>query len=223
MVNFTSSEENYLKAVYHLQVDENMVTTNALAQRLNTRPASVTDMMKKLDAKKLLNYTPYYGFHLTDQGKKAALNIIRRHRLWEVFLAQKLGFSWEEVHSLAEELEHVSSKKLIDKLDVYLGHPDFDPHGDPIPDSRGRIKSENKIALDQLPLHQMVTVSRVANQSAEMLELLAHKNIRIGTKLEVKKVFPFDNSYELRLKPNSLVTVSEQLAKNIFVMYETES
>ena len=223
MLNFTSSEENYLKAVYHLQIDENMVTTNALAHRLNTRPASVTDMMKKLDAKKLLHYTPYYGFHLTDQGKKAALNIIRRHRLWEVFLAQKLGFSWDEVHSLAEELEHVSSKKLVDKLDAYLGHPDFDPHGDPIPDSRGRMKSENKIALDQLPLHQTVMVSRVANQSAEMLELLAHKNIRIGTKLEVKKIFPFDNSYELRIKPNNLITISEQLAKNIFVMYETES
>jgi DtxR family Mn-dependent transcriptional regulator len=221
-VNFTSSEENYLKAVYHLQSDTDAVTTNALAQKLNTRPASVTDMMKKLDSKKLLHYTPYYGFHLTDQGKKAALHIIRRHRLWEVFLAQKLGFQWDEVHTLAEELEHVSSKKLIDKLDAFLGHPHFDPHGDPIPDSRGRLKTDHTITLDKLPQQVSATVCRVANQSPEMLELLAHKSIRIGTRLEVKRQFPFDNSYELKLKSNTVVTISEQLAKHIFVMYESE-
>lgn len=221
-MNFTSSEENYLKAVYHLQAGESTVTTNALAQKLSTRPASVTDMMKKLDAKKLLHYTPYYGFHLTDQGKKAALTIIRRHRLWEVFLAQKLGFAWDEVHHLAEELEHVSSKKLIDRLDAFLEYPHFDPHGDPIPDSRGRVKSDNQITLDKLPLHCTAVVSRVANQTPQMLELLAHKAIRIGTKLEVRKHFPFDNSYEIRLKPNTSVTLSEQVAKNIFVLYEPE-
>jgi DtxR family Mn-dependent transcriptional regulator len=221
-VNFTSSEENYLKAVYHLQSGEDVVTTNALAQKLNTRPASVTDMMKKLDAKKLLHYTPYYGFHLTEQGKKAALYIVRRHRLWEVFLAQKLGFAWDEVHNLAEELEHVSSHKLIDKLDAYLGYPDFDPHGDPIPDRRGRLKTDATITLDKLPLHQSATVCRVANQSPEMLELLAHKAIAIGTRLQVKKHFPFDHSYEIKLKAAPLITISEQLAKNIFVMYENE-
>lgn len=222
MLNFTSSEENYLKAVYHLQSEDDKVSTNALAQKLNTRPASVTDMMKKLDAKKLLHYTPYYGFHLTDQGKKAALNIIRRHRLWEVFLSQKLGFEWDEVHSIAEELEHVSSKKLIDKLDAFLDHPDFDPHGDPIPDSRGKIKAPARHTIDTLPLHQPATVCRVANQSTGMLELIMHKNIRIGTRLEVKKHFEFDHSYELKLKSNTLITISEQLAKNIFVTYEGE-
>jgi DtxR family transcriptional regulator, Mn-dependent transcriptional regulator len=222
-VNFTSSEENYLKAVYHLQADEDTVSTNALAQKLNARPASVTDMMKKLDAKKLLHYKPYYGFHLTEQGKKAALTIIRRHRLWEVFLAQKLGFDWDEVHHLAEELEHVSSKKLIDRLDEYLEYPDFDPHGDPIPDSRGRVKGDNQITLDKLPLHQAAVVSRVANQSPQMLELLAHKAIRIGTRLEVRKHFPYDNSYEIRLKPNTTATLSEQVVKNIFVVYESQS
>lgn len=219
-MNFTNSEENYLKAVYHLQADESTATTNALAQKLNTRPASVTDMMKKLDAKKLLHYTPYYGFHLTDLGKKAALHIIRRHRLWEVFLSEKLGFDWNEVHGLAEELEHVSSKRLIDRLDAYLGHPNFDPHGDPIPDSRGRVKTDAKITLNKLPLNQTAIVSRVTNQSAEMLELLAHKNIGIGTKVEVKKFFPFDHSYEVRLKSNTLITISESLAKHIFVVYE---
>lgn len=222
-MNFTSSEENYLKAVYHLQSHENTVTTNALAKQLNTRPASVTDMMKKLDAKKLLHYTPYYGFHLTEQGKKAALYVIRRHRLWEVFLSQKLGFAWDEVHGLADELEHVSSKKLIDRLDDFLGHPPLDPHGDPIPDSRGRMKTDSRLTLDKLPLHQAATVRRVANQSAEMLELLAHKNIGIGTRIEVKKMFPFDESIEVRLKPNLLITLSNALAKNIYVAYEPES
>jgi DtxR family Mn-dependent transcriptional regulator len=221
-VNFTSSEENYLKAVYHLQVDEATVSTSTLAEKLNTRPASVTDMMKKLDAKKLLHYTPYYGFHLTGQGKKAALEIIRRHRLWEVFLAQKLGFDWNEVHGLAEELEHVSSKKLIDKLDAFLEYPPFDPHGDPIPDSRGRMKLRHKFSLDKLPLQKAAVVCRVANQTSEMLELLAHKNIRIGTRLEVKVQFPFDHSLELRIKPDTLVTISEQLARNIFVAYEAD-
>ena len=221
-MNFTSSEENYLKAVYHLQADEDTVSTNALAQKLNTRPASVTDMMKKLDAKKLLHYTPYYGFHLTELGKKAALHIIRRHRLWEVFLSEKLGFAWDEVHGLAEELEHVSSKKLIDKLDDFLGNPPIDPHGDPIPDSRGRVKTGAKISLDTVPLYKPVTVCRVANQSAEMLELLAHKNIRIGTKLEIKKAFPFDHSFEVLVRPNTLITISKQLAINIFVVYEPE-
>ena len=219
-MNFTSSEENYLKAVYHLQANESTVTTNALAQKLSTRPASVTDMMKKLDAKKLLHYTPYYGFHLTEQGKKVALHIIRRHRLWEVFLAEKLGFTWNEVHGLAEELEHVSSKELIDRLDAYLGHPDCDPHGDPIPDRRGRVKNDTKLTLDKLPPHQLATVTRVANQSPEMLELLAHKSIGIGTKLEVKKYFSFDHSFEIKLKPATLITISESLAKNIFVVYE---
>lgn len=219
-MNFTTSEENYLKAVYHLQSGEAAVTTTALAQKLNTRPASVTDMMKKLDAKKLLHYTPYYGFHLTEQGKKTALHIIRRHRLWEVFLSQTLGFAWNEVHPLAEELEHVSSKKLVDKLDAFLGFPHFDPHGDPIPDSRGRLKTDTTITLDQLTANQAATVCRVTNQSPEMLDLLAHKHIGIGTRLEVKKIFPFDQSFEIKLKPNKVVTISNALAKNIFVAYE---
>src|SRR5215204_1075793 len=118
---FSQSEENYLKTIFHLQVGTEAVTTNALAEKLQTRPASVTDMMKKLNAKKLLHYKPYYGFYLSAEGRKMALNIIRRHRLWEAFLVDKLGFGWDEVHPVAEELEHVSSRKLVDKLDEYLG------------------------------------------------------------------------------------------------------
>jgi DtxR family Mn-dependent transcriptional regulator len=218
-LNFTTSEENYLKAIFHLQEKDGTVTTNALAEKLQTKPASVTDMMKKLSAKKLLNYKPYYGFSLSAEGKKIALFIVRRHRLWEYFLSEKLKFDWNEVHALAEELEHVSSKQLIDRLDQYLGYPQFDPHGDPIPDQKGKMKNVNKVSLFDLPFNQMAEVLQVTNQSSEMLELLEHKNISIGTKLEVKKHFDFDHSVELKIRSTTL-TISEQLAKNIFVTYE---
>lgn len=221
-MNYSTSEENYLKAIFHLQEKDGTVTTNALAEKLLTKPASVTDMMKKLSAKKLLNYKPYYGFSLSTEGKKTALLIIRRHRLWEYFLSEKLKFGWNEVHLLAEELEHVSSRPLIDRLDEYLGFPESDPHGDPIPDNKGKIRNQNKMALHLLPFHQSAEVCQVTNQSEEMLKLLVHKNIGIGTKLEVKKYFDFDNSIELKIK-NSIVTISEQLAKNIFVTYEKKS
>src|SRR5215216_6513226 len=174
---FSQSEENYLKTIFHLQVGNEAVTTNELAEKLQTKPASVTDMMKKLNAKKLLHYKPYYGFHLNAEGKKIALTIIRRHRLWEYFLSEKLKFAWDEVHEVAEELEHISSKKLIEKLDEYLEFPQFDPHGDPIPDGKGKIRLNNELPLTQLPLNQTAEVSRVANQSVEMLDLLQHKGI----------------------------------------------
>ena len=214
-LNYTTSEENYLKAIFHLQGEDGTVTTNELAERLQTRPASVTDMMKKLHAKKLLHYKPYYGFSLSPEGKKIAVHVIRRHRLWEFFLAEKLKFEWNEVHELAEELEHVSSRQLIDRLDEFLGFPPFDPHGDPIPDSKGKIRNINKIALIDLPLHRQAEVCQVTNQSDEMLELLNHKNISIGTRLEVKKHFEFDHTIEIKIK-GTTSTISEQLAKNIF-------
>jgi DtxR family Mn-dependent transcriptional regulator len=218
-LNYTTSEENYLKAIFHLQSEEGMVTTNVLADKLQTKPASVTDMMKKLNAKKLLHYKPYYGFSLSPEGKKIALFVIRRHRLWEFFLSEKLKFGWNEVHLFAEELEHLSNRRLIDRLDEYLGFPQFDPHGDPIPDSKGKIRNVNKILLPQLPLHQAAEVCQVTNQSAELLELLQHKSIGIGTKIEVKKHFDFDHSLEIRIRSTTL-TISEQLAKNIYVTYE---
>lgn len=221
-MNYTTSEENYLKAIFHLQEKGGTVTTNALAEKLQTKPASVTDMMKKLNAKKLLHYKPYYGFSLSNEGKKIALFIIRRHRLWEYFLSEKLKFDWSEVHVLAEELEHVSSRTLIDRLDEYLDFPQFDPHGDPIPDQKGKIKTLNKISLYELPFNQSAEVRQVTNQSREMLEILEHKNIGIGTRVEVKKHFDFDHSIELKIR-NITVTISEQLAKNIFVTYASAS
>jgi DtxR family Mn-dependent transcriptional regulator len=221
VLNFSNSEENYLKTIYHLQLENDKVSTNALAARLNAKPASITDMMKKLNGKKLLHYKPYYGFYLSLEGKKAAVMIIRRHRLWEFFLAEKLKFGWDEVHSIAEELEHVSSKKLIDKLDEYLGFPAYDPHGDPIPDSKGKIRNRSKLLLTQLPFNTAAKVCAVGNQTEEMLDLLSHKNIQLGARIEVKKKFDFDGSMEVRLKAGQTVTISDQLAKNIFVTYES--
>ena len=224
MLNFSTSEENYIKTIFHLQNGQNTVTTNALAEKLSTKPASVTDMMKKLKAKKVLHYEPYQGFRLSSEGKKVALDIIRRHRLWEYFLAEKLKFKWDEVHVVAEDLEHVSSKKLIDKLDEYLGYPKFDPHGDPIPDSLGKMESSKQMSLAELTVNKPAEVCRVVNQSDEMLELLQHKKITIGARVEVKRKFEFDHSIEIRLrqsKKNSAdqpsFSISEQLANNIFV------
>lgn len=217
MLNYSTSEENYIKAIFHLQGNTDNVTTNELANELKTKPASVTDMMKKLKAKKLLNYQPYQGFRLNNEGTKVALGIIRRHRLWEYFLAEKLKFTWDEVHEVAEDLEHVTNKKLIDKLDEYLGFPRVDPHGDPIPDANGKIETIRKICLTELPLNITASVCSVSDQSGEILELLEHKKIALGTKLEIKKKFDFDNSMEIKIRQQPPITISEQLAKNIFV------
>jgi DtxR family transcriptional regulator, Mn-dependent transcriptional regulator len=221
-LNYSTSEENYLKAIFHLQQQDGTVTTNELANALATRPASVTDMLKKLKAKKMVHYERYQGFRLTAEGKKVALGIIRRHRLWEFFLAEKLQFSWDEVHAVAEDLEHVSSTKLIDKLDEYLGFPKTDPHGDPIPDPQGKIENPVHISLQQLPVNKPAVVAHVGNQSNQILELLKHKKIGIGTRVEVKRKFDFDHSVEIKIGRQPSFTISDQLAQNIFVKYGTQ-
>jgi DtxR family Mn-dependent transcriptional regulator len=217
---YTSSTENYLKAIFHLQKTDGTVTTNDVANELQTRPASVTDMLKKLKAQKLLLYEKYQGFRLSSDGRKVALQIVRKHRLWEYFLVEKLHFGWDEVHEIAEELEHISSKKLIDRLDEFLGFPKTDPHGDPIPDSNGKFTPARQVDLLNLPMNKLAEVSGIGDQSPEMLELLSHKNIALGTKLEVKKKFAFDNSLELKIKNQVVVTVSEHVAKNVFAKYD---
>jgi DtxR family Mn-dependent transcriptional regulator len=217
---YSTSKENYLKAIFHLQETNGMVTTNGVANELQTRPASVTDMLKKLKAQKLLLYEKYKGFKLSNEGRKVALQIIRKHRLWEHFLVTKLQFGWDEVHEIAEELEHISSKKLIDKLDEFLGFPKTDPHGDPIPDSQGKWTPARQVDLLNLPVNRIAEVSGIGDQSAEMLELLSHKQIALGCKLEVKKKFAFDNSLELKIKNLPAITISEHVAKNVFVKYD---
>lgn len=217
MLNYSRTEENYIKAIYHLEAGKDSVSTNDLAESLQTKPASITDMLKKLKKKKLVSYQAYYGCRLTLEGKQLALMIIRRHRLWEYFLSQKLDFSWDEVHDVAEELEHVSSEKLINKLDAYLGFPRFDPHGDPIPDEKGAIASDKLISLNNQPENKPCIVSKIGNQSVSILEMLEQKNIAIKTRLEIIKKYPFDGSMEVKVGRSRTTILTKELAHNIFI------
>lgn len=216
-MKYSPSKENHLKAIFHLQQEQGLVTTNALAAALQTRPASVTDMLKKLKEQKLLIYERYKGFKLNNEGRKAAVQVIRKHRLWEYFLVKKLQFGWDEVHDIAEELEHISSRALIDRLDAFLGHPETDPHGDPIPDSQGRLQVKRQVSLADLPLNKVVQVSGIASQTPEMLEVLQYNHIRLGTRLEIRKKFPFDDSLEIKVRNRPPVTLSARVAKNVLV------
>lgn len=217
IANLSVTEENYIKAIYHLQQTDGNVTTNQVAEMLHTKAASVTDMLKKLNAKSIVNYAKYQGFTLSDEGRKIALSIVRKHRLWEYFLVEKLQFGWDEVHEVAEELEHISSLKLVEKLDAFLEYPKFDPHGDPIPDVNGKMAFQPQINLTDLPLNKFAEVTAVGSQSTELLELLKHKKIAIGTKIIIKKKFSFDNSIEIKLQNQAAFTISQQLAQALFV------
>jgi len=221
-MKFSESEENYIKSIYNLQGKTEKVNTNSLADHLNTRAASVTDMLKKLKSKKLLEYKKYYGFRLNDAGNKEALSIIRRHRLWEFFLVTKLGMNWDKVHVIAEELEHVSSNDLIKRLDNYLGQPKIDPHGDPIPDADGKMPILKQVSLNNLKLKQNGIVSSVSNQTQQMMEMLNHYGIGIGSQIKVLKAFSFDGSLQIKISKQPACVISEQAAKNIFVYDDKE-
>jgi DtxR family transcriptional regulator, Mn-dependent transcriptional regulator len=216
-MGFTTSEENYIKQIYHLQQETGLVNTNSLAAEMQTRAASVTDMLKKLKAKKLLQYEKYKGFKLNEAGKKAALDVVRKHRLWEYFLVEHLKFDWDKVHPIAEELEHISSEELVHRLDNFLGNPLFDPHGDPIPDKNGKIHVIKQQNLSEVTFKKNVTVSSVRNQTEQMLDMLRHYNIALGTQLMVLKRFEFDGSLEIKVLKQSACIISEQVAKNVFV------
>lgn len=216
-MSFSIAEENYIKSIYHLQQQNDTVTTNSLASELKTRAASITDMLKKLQRKHLIEYEKYHGFRLNASGKKIAINIIRRHRLWEYFLVIKLGFEWDKVHMIAEDLEHVSSTELIERLDEFLNYPKTDPHGDPIPDTNGKITLIRQMSLADVPEKKLVLVSSVSNQSPEMLEMLKHYRIGIGTQLKISRRFDFDKAIEIKMFKQPASILSEQVAKNIFV------
>jgi DtxR family Mn-dependent transcriptional regulator len=216
-MKLSESEENYIKSIYTLQEKTGKVNTNSLAKFLNTSAASITDMLKKLKLKKVLEYKRYYGFHLNEAGKKEALKIIRRHRLWEFFLVSKLGMEWEKVHDIAEELEHVSSLELINRLDTYLGNPKIDPHGDPIPDESGNIQVLKQIVLREFPVNKSAVVSSVSNQTPEMMEMLNHYSIGIGSHIKILKSFGFDGSLEIKIARKPECIISGIVAQNIFV------
>lgn len=216
-MKLTTAEENYVKSIYKLQEGSVAVSTNAIAYELDTKPASVTDMAKKLKDKKLIDYEKYQGITLTAEGRKMALQIVRRHRLWEVFLVEKLSFSWDEVHEIAEELEHVGSEKLVNRLSDFLGNPTTDPHGDPIPDAQGKIsKIRQLVSLDKAAARRL-EVAGVSDQSSSLLEFLNAKGIKLGTQIDIIERYEFDNSVEIKIRNQPAFTISEQVSKTIMV------
>jgi DtxR family Mn-dependent transcriptional regulator len=215
---YSLSEENYLKAIFHLQKNLNEeVNTNALAEEMQTKASSVTDMLKKMADKKLVIYKKYKGVKLSDLGKKVAVEIVRKHRLWEVFLVEKLNFTWDEVHEVAEELEHIKSKKLIVELDKFLGFPKRDPHGDPIPDEDGNFLALNKALLNQLNVDDHGVFVGVKNSSAEFLQYLDKNKIALGNNIKVMEKEAFDGSMQIEIDHNQIVNVSEQVSENLYI------
>lgn len=213
----TFSEENYLKTIYHLTtISESEVSTNAISEMMETKASSVTDMLRKLSEKSLVNYKKYQGVSLTEKGKLTAKMIVRKHRLWEVFLVDKLDFSWDEVHDIAEQLEHIKSEQLINKLDDFLGNPTEDPHGDPIPDANGQIINTEKHLLSELFENQSGICVGVKDTSSEFLKYLDKQEISLGSKIEILGKESFDLSLIIKLNGTEL-TISNKIASNIFV------
>lgn len=217
-MTLTNSEENYLKAIYHLSDGGKMgVSTNDLAAEMKTKPASVSDMLRKLGEKKVINYRKYYGLQITDEGKKYALQTIRKHRLWEVFLVDKLRFSWDEVHEVAEQLEHVRSPLLIQRLDEFLNFPKFDPHGDPIPDEFGDVKARPRIALSEMEIGQNGQIVAVKDSSAAFLRYLDKVGAYIGARIRLLDKVEFDGSVEIAVEQKKLF-MSKDVASNILIV-----
>jgi DtxR family Mn-dependent transcriptional regulator len=211
------SEENYLKAIYHLYGEQQKaVSTNELSAILNTKASSVTDMLKKLAEKALVDYKKYQGVTLSEKGEITALKVIRKHRLWEVFLVNKLNFNWDEVHDIAEQLEHIQSEKLTDKLDAFLDYPKRDPHGDPIPNRDGEFTVANKVVLSDLEIGEKGVCIGVKDSSSDFLNYLDKQGIALGKEIEIKDKEAFDHSMLISFDNTSL-SISEQIADNLYI------
>ncbi|MDE0535857.1 metal-dependent transcriptional regulator [Tenacibaculum sp. L6] len=214
---FSQSEENYIKTIYHLEADfKKGISTNAIAKKLDTKASSVTDMIKKLSEKDVVTYKKYQGVTLTDFGKKTAANIVRKHRLWEVFLVDKLNFSWDEVHEVAEQLEHIKSPKLINELDAFLEHPKRDPHGDPIPDKEGNLQVIEKSLLSTLKENEIGVCVGVDDSSSEFLRFLDKQGVALGKQIKVVEKEPFDGSLVIEMDGKTL-SVSNKIASNLYI------
>ena len=214
---FSLSEENYLKSIYHLEADHGKgISTNAIAKKLDTKASSVTDMIKKLAQKGMLVYKRYQGVSLTKLGRKEAANIVRKHRLWEVFLVDKLNFSWDEVHDVAEQLEHIKSPKLIDELDAFLDFPKMDPHGDPIPDKEGNFQKIEKKLLSTLEEGKIGICVGVDDSSSDFLKYLDKNNISLGQKVKVVSKESFDGSLTILINAKE-ITISKKISNNIYI------
>ena len=215
----STSEENYLKSIYHLSKSEGgSIGTNVLAADLNTTAASVTEMLKRLSGKRLVDYRPYHGVSLTLTGRKAALATIRKHRLWELFVVNSLGFGWDQVHDIAEQLEHIQSDLLTDRLEAFLGHPAFDPHGDPIPDSRGRMPDRREFRLVELSPGESGILCSVGTDDPEFLRQLDELGIGLGTRIQLEDRYAFDGSARIRIRPGRRqLYLAEPLMRHLFI------
>ena len=217
MPMLSRSEEDHIKAVYALLQQGDSAFTKDIAGRLGTKASSVTDMLKKLADKGHVKHEPYHGVKLTAKGQSLALQLVRRHRLWETFLVARLGFGWDEVHEVAEQLEHVASDKLIDKLDHYLGHPHFDPHGDPIPDRQGKLRTRKTRRLDTCKPGDTVRIAAVSETTDGLLRLLDAKGLRIGARLSVQEVHAFDGSMDIKPGNGSAFSLSKDVSHHLQV------
>lgn len=212
----TKSEEDYLKCLYHLQQGKKSVSTNEIANYLSMKPSSVSDMLKKLAEKKCVNYLKYKGSLLTKKGELIALSIIRKHRLWETFLVNKLGFSWSKVHNIAEQLEHVNSEELIDKLDYFLEYPQIDPHGDPIPQKNGTIAKLNQKLLSELKHGEEGVITGIKKGTPSLLNFLDQKNIKLGDHIQLISILEFDQSAEVIIHKKT-INLSEKICSNLLI------
>jgi len=221
MHDLSHTEENYLKAIYHLSTDGSSVTTNSLAASVQTTAASANDMMKRLTTKGLIAHVKYQGANITPAGKKLALQVIRKHRLWEVFLVEKLNFQWDEVHEIAEQLEHIKSPLLTERLDDFLGNPKMDPHGDPIPDKNGKIDVEPSVPLSQMKVGDQGILTNVCEDDSSLLQYLDSIQLRPGIKVNVKSVIAFDNSVEIGTDLRPSLFISHRVAELLLISKST--
>jgi DtxR family Mn-dependent transcriptional regulator len=213
------TEENYIKAIFSINLNNkgSGVSTNALSEHLHNKAGSVTDMLKRLAEKKLIHYEKYKGVFLTGKGEKMALGIIRKHRLWEVFLTQKLKFTWDEVHEIAEQLEHIKSDELVQRLDAFLGNPKFDPHGDPIPDASGQLDDNGSKPLNRCGTRGHFIFTGVSEHSKSFLQYLTSVGLKIGDSIKIEEINEFDNSCTVRINKSPSRFFSEKVSSNILV------
>ncbi|MDF1694264.1 MAG: metal-dependent transcriptional regulator [Saprospiraceae bacterium] len=217
-MHLSTAEENYLKAIFKIsERSEKSASTNAIAKQLNTSPASVTDMLKRLSEKKFINYEKYKGVTLTSEGSKSATQLIRKHRLWEVFLVKKLRFTWDQVHEIAEQLEHIQSKELIMRLDAFLDYPKFDPHGDPIPNADGKFTIRNQSPLTDMFKGQTGSLVGVKEHQSDFLQYLNSQNIRLGSEILILEIMAYDKSMRIKLDQKREIVITNMVAQNLLV------
>lgn len=218
MEHMSQTEENYLKAIFKIsEKTGKTASTNAIAKALKTSAASVTDMIKRLSEKSLIHYEKYKGVTLTEEGNTIATHLIRKHRLWEVFLVEQLHFSWDEVHEIAEQLEHIKSSELVERLDEYLNFPKFDPHGDPIPDAEGNFTFRKQLPLSELTEGDKAVVVGVQDHSPAFLRYLERLELTLGAELILMERFEYDESVRIQLPGGAEQVLSKKVTQNLFV------